>query len=69
MTAVHVTPSRSFRCHYRCTVPGQAPLAMFIQLRARDADAARLLAETTTGHLVDRVEAAPFSTHQQLQES
>lgn len=66
---MHITASQSFRCHYRCTVPGQAPLALFIQLRARDADAARQLAETTTGHLVDRVEGAPFSTHPQLQES
>lgn len=66
---MHVTQPRSFRCHYRTSVPGQAPLALFIQLRARDVAAAQQLAEATTGHQVDRVESAPFSTHPQLQES
>lgn len=58
---MHITASTAFRCHYRHAVPGQAPIALFIQLRARDADAARQLAEATVGRLVDRVEAAPFS--------
>lgn len=57
---MNVTRPKPFRCRYRHAVPGQAPVALFIQLRARDADAARQLAETTLGRLVDRVEAAPF---------
>ncbi|SOD27642.1 hypothetical protein SAMN05518800_3206 [Variovorax sp. YR752] len=57
---MHVTRSQPFRCHYRHAVPGQAPIALFIQLRARDADAARQLAESALGRLVDRVEPAPF---------
>ncbi|MET3916219.1 hypothetical protein ABID97_003001 [Variovorax sp. OAS795] len=58
---MHITRSQPFRCHYRHAVPGQAPVALFVQLRARDAEAARLLAETALGCLVDRVEPAPFS--------
>ncbi|SCX52874.1 hypothetical protein [Variovorax sp. EL159] len=57
---MHITPSHPFRCHYRHAVPGQAPIALFIQLRARDADAAQRLAESALGRLVDRVEPAPF---------
>ncbi|CAN7257818.1 hypothetical protein LJR084_001194 [Variovorax sp. LjRoot84] len=57
---MHITVSRPFRCHYRHAVPGQAPVALFIQLRARDAEAARRLAEAAVGRLVDRVEPAPF---------
>jgi hypothetical protein len=60
---MHITVSRPFRCHYQHAVPGQAPVALFIQLRARDADAARRLAEAAeaaVGRLVDRVEPAPF---------
>lgn len=57
---MHITRSQPFRCHYRHAVPGQAPIALFVQLRARDAEAARLLAETALGRLVDRVEPAPF---------
>lgn len=61
---MHLTESRPFRCHYRHAVPGQEPIALFIQLRARDADAAQRLAEAAVGRLVDRVEPAsfPFST-------
>jgi hypothetical protein len=57
---MHIARSQPFRCHYRHAVPGQAPIALFVQLRARDADAARQLAETALGRLVDRVEPAPF---------
>lgn len=60
MTPMHITRSQPFRCHYRHAVPGQAPIALFVQLRARDADAARQLAEAAVGRLVDRVEPAPF---------
>lgn len=55
-----ITATTPFRCHYRHAVPGQAPIALFVQLRARHADAARQLAEAATGRLVDRVEPAPF---------
>jgi len=57
---MHITASVPFRCHYRHAVPGQAPIALFVQLRARHADAARQLAEAAIGRLVDRVEPAPF---------
>ncbi|BEP43025.1 hypothetical protein [Variovorax sp. V15] len=57
---MHITASQPFRCHYRHTVPGQAPIALFIQLRARDAVAAQQIAEVALGRLVDRVEPAPF---------
>lgn len=63
---MNVTTHAPFRCHYRHAVPGQAPVALFVQLRARNAEAARQLAEAAIGRLVDRVEPAPFpfsSTH------
>ncbi len=58
---MHITRARSFRCHYRRAVPGQPPVALFIQLRAADADDARRRAEATLGRLVDRVEPVPAS--------
>jgi hypothetical protein len=57
---MHITRTQPFRCHYRHAVPGQAPIALFLQLRARDADTARLMAEAALGRLVDQVEPAPF---------
>lgn len=60
-TPMHnIVPSWPFRCHYRHSVPGQAPFSLFIQLRAGDAEQARQFAEVAVGHLVDRVEPAPF---------
>ena len=55
-----ITATTPFRCHYRHAVPGHAPIALFVQLRARHADAARQLAEAATGRLVDGVEPAPL---------
>lgn len=56
---MNVTRTRSFRCHYRHAVPGQAPHALFLQLRARDAQHAQQLAEAALGLLIDRVEPTP----------
>lgn len=56
---MHITHARPFRCHYRHAVPGQAPLALFVQLRARDVEHARLLAEAALGRQIERVEPAP----------
>lgn len=55
-----ITTSRLFRCHYRCAVPGQAPTALFVQLRARDELQALQLAELAVDQPVDRVEPAMF---------
>lgn len=59
---MHIAKAQPFRCHYRRAVPGQAPHALFVQLRARDAQHAQQLAEHALDVLVDRVEPAPIPT-------
>ncbi|WP_295548629.1 hypothetical protein [uncultured Pseudacidovorax sp.] len=56
---MHIAAASSFRCHYRRPVPGQAPCALFVQVRARTADEAAERAAAAIGHQIDRVEPAP----------
>ncbi|MBP6894305.1 MAG: hypothetical protein KBC94_07770 [Pseudacidovorax sp.] len=59
---MHIAAASSFRCHYRRTVPGQEPLALYVQVRARTADEAAQRAEAAIGHQIDRVEPAPAAS-------
>lgn len=56
---MHITRPRSFRCYYRRPIPGQQPLEFFIQLRARNADAAGQIAHAVIGFPVHRVVPTP----------